>query len=107
MRQNFTKSTKLARFEHAKGCCEDCGQRIVGVAEYDHAIADYIGGTSTFENCRCLCKKCHDRKTAVDRPKIDKTRRIAEKRAGVRKSKLGFRKPPAGYDTFNRQWRDE
>lgn len=107
MRAEFSKKTKLARFEFAKGHCEECGCKIVGSAEYDHDKEDYIGGDNSFENCRVLCGKCHKRKTRKNRPQIDKTRRIIEKRAGLRKSSRPMRKAPDGYDTFNRRWRDE
>ena len=83
-RAEFTKQTKLRRFEHAKGHCERCGNRILTSAEYDHDQEDYIGGANSFENCRCLCRRCHAEKTAENRPEIDRTRRIYEKRAGVR-----------------------
>lgn len=105
-RREFSKSVKLARFEHAQGHCEICGNKIITRAEYDHAQEDYIGGDNSFENCRCLCVKCHAVKTAKSRPAIDKTRRVFEKRAGVRSSGRGFQKAPPGYDSFNRRWRD-
>lgn len=90
MRAEFSKKTKLARFEFARGHCEECGSKIVGVAEYDHVIEDTLTHDNSFENCRCLCGKCHKRKTKKNRPEIDKTRRIIEKRAGVRKSRRPF-----------------
>lgn len=106
-RSEFSKKTKLERFEHAQGHCETCGCKIVGSAEYDHQIPDNLGGENSFENCRCLCKKCHGLKTQTeDRPRIDKARRVIEKRAGVRQSR-SFRKPPPGYSTFDRKWRDQ
>lgn len=84
-RAEFTKATKLARFDHAKGHCETCGQRIVGVAEYDHAVPCAVGGDNSFENCRVMCKRCHRLKTStIDVPQISKSVRIYEKRAGVR-----------------------
>lgn len=103
MRAEFSKKTKLARFEHAKGHCEDCGCKIIGSAEYDHVIEDTLTHDNSFENCRCLCKKCHSRKTKKNRPQIDKTRRIYEKRAGVR-SKRPFpkRQNPWGKDRDSR-----
>lgn len=83
-RSEFSKATRLARFEHAGGCCEACGQKIHTRAEYDHVIEAYLGGANSFDNCRCLCQPCHRAKTQKSRPDIDKTRRIYEKRAGVR-----------------------
>lgn len=94
-RSEFSKKTKLAAFERAKGHCENCGAKILTAAEYDHRIPDYLGGSNELENCVCLCPKCHRRKTTEqDRPAIDKSRRITEKRAGVRKGR-----------GFNKRWR--
>jgi len=94
MRQEFTKKTKLARFKHADGCCEKCGDKILTRAEYDHAVPAAVGGGNDFDNCRCLCQICHAEKTSKrDVPQIAKTVRIVEKRAGVRKSKS---RPMAG-----------
>jgi 5-methylcytosine-specific restriction protein A len=107
MRNNFSKKTKLAAFERAKGHCENCGNKILTSAEYDHRIEDYLTHDNSLENCVCLCKKCHDIKTKRSRPAIDKTRRIIEKRAGVRKSGRGFQKPPPGYDPWTRRMRGE
>lgn len=88
MRAEFTKATKLARFEHAKGCCETCGNKIITTAEYDHFVPAAIGGANEFDNCRVLCVKCHRLKTStIDVPQISKSVRIAEKRAGVRKTR--------------------
>jgi 5-methylcytosine-specific restriction endonuclease McrA len=87
-RREFTKSTKLARFDHADGCCEKCGDKIYTRAEYDHAVPAAVGGGNEFENCRVLCQFCHAEKTNKrDKPEIAKTARIIEKRAGVRKPK--------------------
>ena len=102
MRQEFSKSTKLARFDLAKGHCETCGQKILTGAEYDHAVEDYVGGANTLANCRCVCKRCHGQKTQDNRPAIDRTRRIYEKRAGVRDKRRGFKKPPPGYSAWTR-----
>lgn len=102
-RSEFSKSTKLARFEHAGGRCEECLQRIIGTAEYDHAVPDAIGGKNDFENCRCLCKKCHRLKTSeTDIPRISKAKRVYEKRAGVRQKSRGFQRPPRGYSQWTR-----
>ena len=97
MRSEFSKSTKLARFEHANGHCETCHQKIVGVAEYDHAVPCAAGGTNEFDNCRVQCRRCHRVKTSkVDVPQIAKSKRIVERRAGLR-PKRGFK----GWRKFN------
>lgn len=104
MRAEFTDKTKLARFKHANGHCEVCTQKILGTAEYDHAVPAAIGGGNDFENCRCLCSKCHAVKTRkTDVPQIAKSKRIYEKRAGLRKTKRPFpqRVNPWGKDMSN------
>jgi len=106
-RAEFSKATKLARFNYAGGKCEVCGQKIISGAEYDHAVEETLTHDNSFENCVCMCGRCHARKTKQRRPEIDKTRRVFEKRAGLRKSSRGFRKAPDGWDSFNRRWRDE
>jgi 5-methylcytosine-specific restriction endonuclease McrA len=103
-RKEFSKSTRAARYKHANGHCEDCGLSIQGIPEYDHDKEDYFDGSNDFANCRCLCRKCHDFKSAKNRPAIDKTRRIIEKAAGLRKTKRGFQRPPVGFNTWTREW---
>jgi 5-methylcytosine-specific restriction endonuclease McrA len=96
-RSEFSKSTKLAAWERCGGYCEDCGGKIF-TAEYDHIVPCAIGGTNDLDNCRVLCRRCHRAKTsAVDVPQIAKSRRINEKRAGVRRRRTGFR----GWRKFN------
>lgn len=107
-RAEFDKKTKLAAFERAKGHCEKCGCKIITSAEYDHVIEDTLTHDNSLANCMVLCVKCHAAKTKRNRPAIDKTRRIFEKRAGVRaKRGRGFPKPPEGYDPWARRMRGE
>lgn len=90
-RQEFTKATKLASFERAKGHCETCGCKIITRAEYDHRIPCGLGGDASPENCVCLCSKCHRAKTSTrDVPAISKAVRLNEKRAGARTKRGGF-----------------
>lgn len=103
-RREFSKATKLAAFERSGGRCEcGCNQPILGTPEYDHRLEDYVGGANDIENCMVMSKRCHRLKTDRNRPEIDKTRRIAEKRAGVRQGR-GFR----GWRKMNGDivWRD-
>ena len=106
-RLEFTKRVKLQAWDRCKGDCEVCGQRILGTPEYDHFRPVYLSDDASLDNCVVMCSKCHRLKTTdIDRPKIDKARRVLEKRAGVRKSR-GFRKPPEGYDSWNRRMKDD
>ncbi|KQT52176.1 MULTISPECIES: HNH endonuclease [unclassified Aureimonas] len=64
--------------------------------DFDHIIADSIGGEATLENCACVCKRCHAIKTrTVDTPRAAKTKRQAERAGGPRKPS-SFRKPAPG-----------
>lgn len=109
-RDEFPAQVKVERFEFANGRCELCRKLIVSVAHYDHyPVPAALGGTGTVDNCRCLCRICHERVTREhDQPAIAKSKRISEKRMGLRAEKRsGFRKSPPGYDSFNRRMRDE
>jgi 5-methylcytosine-specific restriction endonuclease McrA len=88
-RNEFDKDTKKAAHDRAAGHCEECRQPFAGRRpEYDHILPDYLGGDNSLENCAVLCPKCHKLKTCEeDRPRIDKTRRLLEKGAGLRKSR--------------------
>ena len=106
-RLEFPKSVKLAAFERCKGICEcGCGQKIL-TAEYDHyPVPAALGGSNDLANCRALDKRCHRKLTAEhDVPVIAKASRVFEKRAGLRKSRRGFRKKPDNYDPWNKTWR--
>lgn len=96
MRREFPKSVTTAAYERSGGICE-CG---CGVAfrdgdgpEYDHVLEDFFGGEPTLENCKVLRKSCHAYKTRMRRTEVDKSRRLYEKRIGVRKKGSGFRRP--------------
>lgn len=99
-RREFPKAIKVAAFERAGGRCERCTAKITaanGPPEYDHTMPDYLGGEPTLENCTVLCRNCHGGKTSNDdRPRIDKTRRVYEKRIGARQKRSTLRKP-SGY----------
>lgn len=84
MRREFRKSVKLAAWQRCGGYCEQCHLKIIGVPEYDHVLADGLGGEPTLENCQVLCVKCHRIKTATeDIPKIAKADRIRKKSVGL------------------------
>ena len=88
MRQEFSTKTKLAAFDRANGMCEVCGQKIIGRAEYDHALPDFFGGKPDLDNCQCLCSKCHRLKTSTaDVPRIAKTKRTKAKTVGAVRKK--------------------
>lgn len=100
-RNEFPAQVKIERYNYAKGRCEICGKLIVSVAHYDHyPIPAALGGPGTFNNCRCLCRLCHERVTREhDVPAIAKSKRIAETRMGLRAPK---RKMPKHKDPWGR-----
>jgi 5-methylcytosine-specific restriction enzyme A len=85
MRREFSRTTKLAAWDRCKGFCESCHQKIIGVAEYDHATPCALEGEPTLDNCVVLCARCHRIKTSrLDVPAIAKGKRIEKKRAGIK-----------------------
>lgn len=94
-RREFSPKVKLAAFERAAGHCEKCTAKLYpGKFEYDHDIADGLGGEPTLENCVVACSACHGVKTKQDVTKIAKTARIRKRAAGIkRRGKIrGWRK---------------
>jgi 5-methylcytosine-specific restriction endonuclease McrA len=86
MRKEFSRKTKLEAWVRAQGRCECCGIKLDGKrVEYDHIIADGLGGEPVVGNCRVLCSPCHLEKTRADAPRIAKTNRIRAREAGIRK----------------------
>ena len=75
---NFSKAVKAERFQHCAGRCESCGDKLMpNKYEYDHANPVAFGGDASFENCRVLCRECHDKKTYKhDIPTVAKSNRI-------------------------------
>ena len=97
MRKEFPAKVKLAAFERSKGCCDTCGMKIIGRAEFDHDLACWFGGEPTLENCRCLCSKCHRLKTSTaDVPRIAKTKRTKAKTVGATRTKHKWPSRPFG-----------
>jgi 5-methylcytosine-specific restriction enzyme A len=63
-----------------------CGGELGSGFDYDHIIADSIGGEPSLDNCAVVCKRCHGVKTrTVDTPRAAKTKRQADLAAGIRK----------------------
>lgn len=89
-RQEFSKQVRRDAFMRSGGRCEFCGQKLLpGNIEYHHTREAYLGGEATMDNCVVLCRKCHAGETKARRAAIDKTRRLSDKRMGIRpKSKF-------------------
>ena len=88
-RTEFSKRVRLAVWQRSNGHCEQCGIKIVaGLGpEYHHVLEAALGGEATEENALCVCIPCHRGLTRSRRFEMDKTRRVAEKHAGLRKPK--------------------
>ena len=107
-RQEFSKSTRISAWTRCGGICEcGCGGKIL-TPEYHHIVPAALGGSNALDNVLVLSKRCHRVRTAkTDVPQIAKSRRIFEKRIGVRGTGRGFRKAPPNYDAWARRMRDE
>lgn len=88
-RQEFTVATMKARWAHCEGMCEGggCGADLTAPGtriEYDHDTACRDGGDNSFENCRVLCKHCHNAKTfGPDAEKFKTIRKREKREAGI------------------------
>jgi len=95
VRKEFSRRVKGLAF---KRCCDEmgiphcegCGVVLVaGNVNYDHDVANGLGGEPTLENCRVLCIKiCHVKKTLTqDNPIMQKADRVLKKTYGIVKSR--------------------
>lgn len=82
--------------------CESCGIELrSGNIEYEHIVADGLGGEPILENCGVWCRSsCSSNKTRTeDNPRMQKADRVLKKSFGLtpRKQKIasrGFSKLP-------------
>lgn len=93
-RREFSRKVRVAAFERAQGRCERCTAKLApGNIEYDHRLADWLGGEPTLENCAVLCRACHrgvGGKTASDAATIAKAKRVASKHSGAYRPRSTF-----------------
>ena len=116
-RKAFPKAVKLAVLYRSQGKCEAKGCTNTG-KDFDHITAVALGGESTLENCRLLCRPCNASLGVVTAKAAAKADRQAgrsgqHKRRKDRKAKGtyrgipsspmqsrgGFQKPPPNYTT--------
>lgn len=85
----FSRKTKLAAWEDARGMCDVCGKKLFpGDIFYDHIIPEAISKDNSLGNCNVLCRAHHDEKTRkVDVPTIAKTTRVRANHIGATKPK--------------------
>lgn len=109
-RSEFGSKVRNAAWKRCGGKCEgdDCGVKLmVGKFDYDHDVPDGLGGKATLENCKVLCRKCHNEKTHKhDNPIMKKADRQRKKHLGIKRAKHPFPKPPPGYNAWARRWND-
>ncbi|MBV2144199.1 HNH endonuclease [Falsochrobactrum sp. TDYN1] len=95
-RREFSKEVKRAALKRSGMKCEAvgkmygfkpgqrCGVSLSVGIQYDHIIADSIGGEPTLDNCAAVCMSCHGYKTrTVDTPRAAKTKRMSDKAKGI------------------------
>jgi 5-methylcytosine-specific restriction endonuclease McrA len=89
MRSEFSTKTQTAALKRSDGRCEGCGCLLVpAFTNYDHDKPCGLGGDNSLENCRVLCKTCHNLKThKSDLPRMRKADRQRKKAFGIRKAK--------------------
>ena len=88
-RVEFSRTVKMATWDRAGGCCEECGRKLFpgDRKEYDHRIPDAIRKDNGAENCQLLCGPCHSAKTKKDRKQIAKANRVRAKHNGAKQTK--------------------
>lgn len=105
-RKEFTAKTRKAALKRSGGICEAagdwyglpadqrCGNLLAYGVNYDHLILDANSHDNSLENCRSVCPKCHDWKTANrDTPLAAKT--VAQSLMGMKtRPKAKIAAPP-------------
>ena len=76
-RKPFPKAVRLAVLYRSQGVCEADGCSAVG-KDFDHIKAVAVGGKSTLENCRLLCRECN----AADGVLVAKAAAKADRQGG-------------------------
>lgn len=105
MRREFTKETKRSALKRSGGICEAignwyglppgerCANKLSYGVDFDHHILEANSHDNSLENCRAVCRKCHDWKTAKrDIPTAAKTVRQRDKNDGIRDRKYNWPK---------------
>lgn len=111
-RKEFGKPVKRAALERSQMRCEAvgtlygleagirCSISLTKGVQFDHIVADALGGDNGLSNCAAICPRCHQIKTSKnDVPKSAKTKRVSDKALGIKnegKPKIksaGFAKP--------------
>ena len=96
-RKAMTKARRLRLYLACNGRCI-CGAKVpMEGTVIDHAIPLWMGGADEDENLRFLCRDCDRIKTAGDKGKIAKVKRIISRRDGTRRERPPIKS--AGFNT--------
>ena len=94
----FSRKQRAQIALRAGGMCEACGAKLkIGEGDADHVLPVALGGESSIENGRWICRPCHRGKTADDVRRIRKADRQRDKHTGAFKSRStipGSRRSP-------------
>lgn len=105
-RTEFTEKVRVKRLRFADFKCEGMVARDDGTkarcsatltkarVNFDHDIADGLGGKATFENCRAICRQCHADKTKGDVAAIAEAKRREALHIGATRPKATMKSPP-------------
>jgi 5-methylcytosine-specific restriction protein A len=93
VRHEFSAKVRAEAFRRSGGRCETCGFLLrVGHFDFDHRIANGLGGLPTLDNCVVCCRGCHGTKTYTsDIPAIARAKRRVMKAAGIRTKRRTIR----------------
>ena len=87
-RGSLSGKRKLAIWEREKGCCMECGVKLMtGQFIYEHVRALELGGTDTDDNIRLTCKPCAKEKTKKDHKMAAKAKRVKQNYLGLKQSR--------------------
>lgn len=96
-RREFSKSTKREALKRSDKRCEAtgteyglkpgerCNADLSYGVEFDHGLADGLGGDNSLDNCVCVCRKCHRFKTGKDVYRMAKADRVRDRDSGIRR----------------------
>lgn len=113
-RNNFPKPVQRAALERSGGFCEctgpaygkargeRCNAPLSKGVNFEHVIADSIGGKPTLANCLAACPSCNLYKAdKIDKPVAAKTKRQSDKHHGIKKPKASIQS--AGFQKRDRE----
>lgn len=81
-RRAFRKADVDQAFEDQRGRCALCPRMLGHTFVRDHIKPRDLAGETNRANLQLLCAACNLTKTAADRERIDKSRRIRKREAG-------------------------